>query len=686
MTVNQTQAMPPRRISGSSRPLPKALALGALLPWFPPALAGAQEGTGLSNLTLEQLSQIKIVTAARREQVVERVPAAVGVVTHDDIQRSGATSIPEALRNVPGLNVAQINSSTWGIGARGFPWQYAPRMLVLMDGRSVYTPAFGGVFWDVQDYLLEDLDRMEVVLGPGSTVWGANAMNGVINVISKSARDTQGTLVSAGGGSEKTALAGAREGFKLGDEVYGRVYAKYNYTDPTRLPGGASAEDAFQSGQAGFRLDGYRTERTHWTLQGDAYGGWEQSRLTLPDLTAPPSYSAYHDRASRMDGANVLGRWEQTLSEASALTLQAYYDYASRDTSLVRFDAQTADLEARHTLSLWERNKLDVGIDYRLVADRFEKRFFNTAPAKATTHLVSGFVQDELWLVKDALSLTAGLKLEQNSYTGVEPQPGARFFWQPHQAHALWAGYSRPVRLPSRLEEDGVIDVRTYPPGVFDPLLPGVFRVRGSHDIEAETLDAYEAGWRWQAGSRVSFETRGFYYDYARLLMISPTATYAQTDPVPAAVLEGRYNNGLSGRSYGGEVSVSVLPLERWRLRASYSYVEIHLRTSLADPVDFVGDERTTPNHTVALTSSVSLNRHWDLDLALRYVDEIGYYSIPAYFELDARLAWHPTKHWEVALVGQNLLQAHHPEYRPALTGTPTEIERGVYAKATWRF
>ncbi|MCX6903276.1 MAG: TonB-dependent receptor plug domain-containing protein, partial [Verrucomicrobia bacterium] len=254
--------------------------------------ATAKEPATLANLSFEQLSQIQVITASKREQTVENVPAAVDVVTQNDIQRSGATSIPEALRNVPGLNVAQINSSTWAIGARGFPWQYAPRLLVLMDGRSVYTPTFGGVNWDVQDYLLEDLDRIEVVLGPGSTVWGA-----------------QGTLVSAGGGSEKLAMAGAREGFKLSDEVFGRVYGKYKYDNATLLHDGSSADDAFQFGQAGYRLDGYPGEHGHWTLQGDAYGGWEQSHLNLPDVAAPPAYATAHNQADRVSGANMLGRW-----------------------------------------------------------------------------------------------------------------------------------------------------------------------------------------------------------------------------------------------------------------------------------------------------------------------------------------------------------------------------------------
>ena len=648
--------------------------------------ATAKEPGTLANLSFEQLSQIKVITASKREQTVENVPAAVDVVTQDDIQRSGATSIPEALRNVPGLNVAQINSSTWAIGARGFPWQYAPRLLVLMDGRSVYTPAFGGVYWDAQDYLLEDLDRIEVVLGPGSTVWGANAMNGVINVISKSARETQGTLVSAGGGSEKLAMAGAREGFKLSDDIFGRVYGRYKYDNATLLHDGSSAEDAFQFGQAGYRLDGYPGDQGHWTLQGDTYGGWEQSHLNLPDAAAPPAYATADDQAGRVSGANMLGRWEQTFSESSTLAVQAYYDYASRDTSLMRIDVQTMDLEARHTLTSWDRNKLDLGMDGRLVMDKWGDRFFDASPAQTTTHLISGFIQDELWVMKDVLSLTAGLKLEQNSYTGVEPQPGARCLWHPHEAHTLWAGYSRAVRLPSRLEEDVVSDARVYPPGVLAPALPGVIRALGSHSIKAETLDAYEAGWRWQMERRASLEVRGFYYNYDRLLMLGAGTPYLQATPVPAAIVPASYDNGLAGTSYGGEVIASYLPVDCWRLRLSYSYVKILLHASQPDPFDYVSDEYTTPRNTVALSSSLNLGRRWDLDTALRYVDKVNYYSIPGYFELDARLVWRPRDHWELAIVGQSLLHAQHPEYRPSLVGLPTEIERSVYAKLTWNF
>ncbi len=640
----------------------------------------------LANLSFEELSQIQVITVSKRPEPLADAPAAVRVVTGEDIQRSGATSLPEALRVVPGLNVAQINNSAWAIGARGFQWQYASKMLVMQDGRSLYSPMFGGVFWDQQDYLLEDIDRIEVVLGPGGSMWGANAVNGVINILTKSAKDTQGGLAYGGGGSEKLALAGGRYGWKLGDNTYGRVYLKYSATDDTRLATGDAGDDSLQIGQAGFRLDGELRERSQWTLQGDAYWGDEDYIVDQPSLTAPPTYVRRDANGTDVRGANVLGRWETTINPDSTVRLQVYYDFAQRSGAIADSRVNTVDFEAHHTWSGWARQQIDWGLGYRLVSDQTGDAWVTFSPRDFASQLVSGFVQDEVSLVPDKLELTGGVKLEHNDYTGFEPQPSVRLAWHPTPRHTVWAAWSRAVRTPTRLENHGQIDARVFPPGVFDASLPAVLRTLGSDAAVSERLDAWELGWRWQAGERLRVDLTGFCYQYDQLILVGSESPHVQVTPVTAVVLPGPYANGLNGESYGGEMAIQWRPLDDWLFRAAYSYVNIQLHAYQTDPFQYELDELATPQHTVGLMSRVNLTRSLDWDMVFRYVDRVPYYSIPDYFELDARLAWRPRSNVELALVGQNLLHAEHPEYRPAAVGRGAEIERGVYGKLTWRF
>lgn len=650
------------------------------------AAVPVDQSPALASLSFEQLSQIQVITVSKRAASLVDTPAVVRVITSEDIQRSGATSIPEALRDVPGLNVAQINNSAWAIGARGFPWQYASKMLVMIDGRSVYSPMFGGVFWDQQDYLLEDLDRIEVVLGPGSSIWGANAVNGVINILTKSAKDTQGGLVYAGGGNEKLALTGGRYGWKLGEDVYARVYLKYSALDDTRLITGGATGDSLQMGQGGFRLDGELNELAKWTLQGDGYRGHEKYLVDLPNLNAPPTYLSHDDRGTDVSGANVLGRWETTFSDDSILHLQAYYDYAQRESALINSRVQMVDFEAHHTWSGWERQKIDWGLGYRMVSDQTEDAWVTFSPQDSLTHLFSVFVQDEWSVVPDKLTLTAGLKVEHNDYTGFEPQPSARLSWRPVASQTVWGAWSRAVRTPTRVESFGQVDARVFPPGVLDATRPAVLRVGGNDTLRSEQLDAWELGWRWQASERLSFDLSVFYNQYNKLMLIGSQPPYVQPAPGPAVIIPSPYGNGLRGEAYGGEIAAQWQPLDHWQLRASYSGVSLQLHAYQPDPIQYEQDEKTTPHHTVGLQSRVNLTRNLDWDMAFRYVDSVPYYQIPGYCELDARLAWRLRPNLELSLTGQNLLQAKHLEYKPSLVGQGSVIPMGVYAKITWKF
>ena len=667
----------------------------ALLAMFPssPAQAGGGTNTApaeVAEMNLAQLAQVKIVSASKREELLTEVPAAVRVVTSEDIARAGATSIPEALRNVPGLDVAQINGGDWAIGARGFQSQFSSKLLVLIDGRSVYTPVYGGVNWTIQDYFLNDIDRIEVVLGPGGAIWGANAVNGVVNVISKSAKDTQGGLAYGGGGNNKLGFAGGRYGWQVGEDTYARVFAKVTAVDGTALPDGRSAGDRGQTVQTGFRMDGELHASTAWTLQGDAAFNHTGYNVALPDLAAPPAYFTENDSDILSYNANVLGRLETAYGPDSTLRLQAYYDFVKRTWALTDTESHTADLELHHTWSGWKRQQIDSGLGYRFVDTLAGTTPFVNFPGQFTSHLFSGFVQDEISLREDVLSLTAGVKLEYADDTGrsrLEPQPSIRLTWHPARQHTVWAAWSLAIRTPSEVELNSSGDVALYPPpSPFSTTLPTAIRLMGNPNVNSEQLRAYELGWRWELAQKFSLDTSLFYYDYDQLISYGMDSPQLQTTPVMGVIVPAPAQNGVNGRSYGGEVAAQWQPFECWQLRASYSYLEILLHAYKPDPFDFAGDDYTSPHQTVSVSSAWRVTRTVDFDTTLRYVDAVKYYSIPGYVELDARLAWRPNPNWEFALVGQNLLHDQHTEYKPALVGRTTAIERGVYAKVTWKF
>jgi len=655
--------------------------------------AGALTASGTAGLTpeelaqldLAQLAQVNIVSVDKRAEPLADAAAAVRVVSSEDIARSGATSIPEALRNVPGLNVAQINGPTWAIGARGFQSEYAAKLLVMEDGVSVYTPLFSGVFWDQQNYFLPDIDQMEVVLGPGGSIWGANAMNGVINVITKSARDTQGGLLYAGSGNEKQALAGARYGWQVDTNTFARIYAKYNYNDPTRAAnGGGDAYDATSIGQAGFRLDGYPQEGTQWTLKGDFRLADNQYRADLPDLNAPPSYVSTQLSVSHVSGAQVMGRWQRDLTADSHFQLQAYYDYSQRKNVGIDATAHTADLELHHTWTGWQRQVIDWGLDGRMAFLATGTAWPVFDPNHEVVGLGSGFLQDEIELWPERLFLTGGVKLEGHSNSEFLPEPNVRLTWHPAANQTIWAAWSRALRSPSEIELNSAVPVKIYPPGTFNPTLPTLVEFTGNRDVRSEHLSAWEIGWRWEANSQLSFDVDGYFYHYDNLIMATFGTPYAVGSTY---MVQPAYTvNGVSGDEYGGEAALTWRPCASWFATASYSIRRGKLSTPLPDPLGYGKDSETAPQQNVSLVSGLKFCRELELSGALRYLDNVTYYHVPAYLELDAQLTWRPNDRWEVALVGQNLLHDHHAEYKASLVDQSAEIERGVYAKVTWKF
>ncbi len=640
--------------------LDSALAVAACLtlasagPAYPALPPDQDPSTKLKGLSLEQLMEIDVTSVSRRSEPVSGAAAAITVITGEDLRRSGANNLPDALRITAGLEVAQSNGNTWAISARGFNTTAANKLLVLIDGRSIYTPLFSGVFWDVQDLLLEDVDRIEVIRGPGATLWGANAVNGVINILTRSAQDTQGTLVSAGGGTEEGGFASFRHGGKVGEGTAYRAYGKYSYHDALALANGDSARDPLRRGQAGFRLDRSDRGSGGLTLQGNAYHGLAGQRVVVRDDTV-------------LDGADLLGRWTHTYAENSGSDFQVYYDYTHRQIpQWFEEHRHTLDLDYQHRQPLAARQDLVWGAGYRVTHDQVG----NSAgvaflPDSVTESLFSAFVQDEIALAHH-LRLTVGTKLEHNRWTGFELQPSVRFAWVPDDRRTLWGAISRAVRTPTRYDEDIVF----YTAG--NPIL------EGSSDFRSEALLAYEVGYRVQPRTGLSFDLATFYNVYDDLRSYEPAA--------PPAVFPYHFANELRGETWGFEGRASWQAASWWRLHAGYVYFDKSLRL---DPGSFDptggGLEGNDPRSRAVLRSLMDLPRGFELDGTLRYVGRLPSPAVPAYTELDLRLGWQVSDRLELSLVGQNLLHARHPEFGPP-SPLREEVQRGAYGKATWRF
>lgn len=639
-------------------------------------------------LSIEELVNIEAYSASKKSTKVSNTAAAIYVITQEDIRRSGATSIPEILRMVPGVNVAKINGSQWAISARGFNGIFGDKLLVLMDGRSIYTPFFGGVFWDVQDTLLEDIERIEVIRGPGATLWGANATNGVINIITKSASDTQGALVYGGGGSYEQGFGGARYGDKIGktDGTDIRVYTKYFNRGPNELMDGQDAHDEWEQLRGGFRTDTELTEQDLLTVQGDAYyneSGWDLIERSLDGTTQGDP------RTRRHSGGNILARWTRELSETSDLQIQTYYDRIDRDDYVLGQRRDLFDIEAQHRFSPFDGHDLIYGGGYRFYRDEIDNSFgVSVDPDSRKIDLYTAFVQDEITLIEEQLYLIAGVKLEDNAHSGFEVMPSARLLAIPDPNHTFWGAVSRAVRSPSRFNHDGRVLLDSF----IDPEtgLTTVVAGLGNRDYDGENVIAYELGYRTQVADWLSIDIALFYNDYDDLESFEPGEPGLVTDSMGRPYIEVPLNidNLLEGETYGPEVTLDVRPLQDWRLVCSYSYLKMNLsrKSGSMDEVFLAGEDQS-PEHQLHIRSLLNLPYDLEFDAAFRYISDVDTFDVDSYEELDLRLGWHATKNLELAVVGQNLLDDSHVEYVSNLVDTErTGMVRGVYGKATWTY
>ncbi|HKH49984.1 MAG TPA: TonB-dependent receptor plug domain-containing protein [Thermoanaerobaculia bacterium] len=645
----------------TSHPLPRILraALLAALCAAPPlrAQANAQEdlvaAQSLKTLSIEELMQIDVTSVSRRSEPFFEAAAAVAVITADELRRSGVTSLPEALRLVNSLHVARQTQSAWAISARGFNSAAANKLLVLIDGRSVYTPLFSGVFWDVQDVLLEDVDRIEVVRGPGATIWGANAVNGVINVITKPASETQGGLAVAGAGNEERGFAAARWGGTLGERGNYRAYGKYASRGAMEFLDGSEAIDDMWLGQGGFRSDWKTAGGDGLTLQADAYTG----RVGEPLVGD-----------SNRDGGNLLGRWSRRSSERSGFELQVYLDRTHRSIpALFEEHRETGDVDFQQDLRLGTRQELIWGLGYRHTRDSVRNsRVIEFLPDHRAQDLLSAFVQDEVSFLDDRLRVTLGTKVEHNDSTGFEVQPNVRFSLGLGERRMLWGAVSRAVRTPTQFDEDLVFHVRQ---------LPSVIAFLGSRDFESEKLVAYELGHRMRLGSGLILDNAMFYNVYDDLRSF---------DPAPTGAFPFTFGNRTNAETWGLETRINWEPAPWWHWHFAYAWLDGRY---FLDPGSRGTAQRegNDPEHRIQVRSFVDLPGGVELDAWLRYVDRLPAPEVPSYLDLDLHLGWHPLSSLELALIGRNLLHSSHEEFGPA--GPNREVvERSLYGRATWSF
>ncbi|MCA1649313.1 MAG: TonB-dependent receptor [Acidobacteria bacterium] len=631
-------------------------AIGAALPAFAqqplaqqPVTVSAQD---LKRLSIEELAELDVTSVSRRVERLSDTAAAVSVVLQDDIRRTGVTTLAEAMRLADAVDVARFDGRTWAISARGFNISTANKLLVLIDGRTVYSPLFAGTFWDVHDTIMADVDRIEVIRGPGGTIWGANAVNGVVNVITKDASSTRGSVVLVSGGTEEHVTASARYGDRLGSAGSYRVYGKYRQRDANRFASGASADDSLQLGLGGFRMDSGDQGDVSWTVQGDLYKGTE----------------ALFDRDDTdVSGGSLLGRWTRRFSARSEFRAQVYYDRTFRMVPRQFEETRdTLDIDTHHRLRLARRHDIVVGAGFRVTeGDDLGIAGFAFVPQKRTAKLFSVFAQDEVVVRPDRLFLTVGSKFERNDFTGLEVQPTVRIRWNAHRTSTVWGSVSRAVRLPTRVDTDLRIFQNNR------------LILSGSEAFESESAIAYEGGYRLRPHARASLDLAAFVNRYDRI----------RSQEFPSRLgLVIELGNTLNAKTSGVELGGAFQAAANWRVHGSYAYLHKSITMDAGSrDLSKGASEGNDPSHLFSMRSYLDLPRGVALDATFRYVARRPDPVVPAYGELDLRLGWAARPGWELSLIGQNLLHDRHPEF-----GAPTplryEFERGVFARSIWRF
>jgi iron complex outermembrane receptor protein len=650
----------------------------------PALLAQNLDADEILGLGIEALMNIEIVSASKYRQPLSDAASAVFVITQEDIRRSGAANIPEALRLAPGLQVARLDASRYAITARGFNGRFANKLLVLMDGRSIYTPTFSGVYWENLGPIVNEVERIEVIRGPGASVWGANAVNGVINIITKNAKDTLGSQIQVRAGNDKQPIATARYGLTLGDKAALRLTGRFARYDESVTKDGRRATDDGQLGGGNFRLDWQPTAADNVQLQGGFSRGEFGQDLVIPDVRPP--YSRAVNTDARNTTAHFLTRWDHLLSSSSQVGVQFSYQRDDVEDVFLARNRDTLNVDFQHTLDMGPAHRLIWGLGYRYSEDHFTNSpLAHFVPDDRADHLVNLFIQDERLFFEDQLRFTLGSKFEYNSYTGIEIQPSVRLLWTPDARQRLWGAVSRAARTPSRVEDSIRLDNLVIPPNPLTPL-PLVGVLTGNRGLDAEEVWAFEAGYRNWLGEHLSFDVATFYNRYNELIGYELGAVrLGQRDNIPVLIQPLNFVNidGVA-TSYGLELAADWRVREGWRLQLAYGFIEDDLNDTFS----------TSPRHNVSLRSAFDLSARLELDVWLRYMDDVLIVTsrpnlnsaVDDYFALDLRLGWRASSDLELSIGAQNLLDNRHQESIQEFAGVPIEIERSLYGEVRWSF
>jgi iron complex outermembrane recepter protein len=678
---------PPKSFLRPATPLRAFVALVSFLLILASPAGAEQKAVDLANQSLEDLMNVKVVSVSRTEEKMSRTAAAIFVITQEDIRRSGATNIPDLLRMVPGMDVGQIDANTWAIGARGFNERFGNELFVMVDGRSIYTPSFGGVYWEALDIPLEDIERIEVIRGPGGSIWGTNAVNGVINIITKKASETKGAVVTAGGGNIDQGFGLAQFGGAVGKSTDYRVFTKYFNQDHLPAPAGGDGGDGWHSLRAGFRADTTLSPRDSLTFQGDLYSmRIGNAAFTFPSVTTPAPVPT--DLLVNMAGGYIQGVWSRAISARSGTTLQISYDrYKRNDT--VGDDRGTLNLDFSHHFEWGERNAFVWGVNFLDSDAQSRGTFFASfIPADLNLRVYGAFIQDEIAISPDQLYLTVGAKLEHNHYTGFNLMPSARIAWTPTPKQTLWAAVSDAVRSPAEIDTNFRANLAGfYVPGDPTPFLVAYI---GNPNVQDESLIAYEFGYRRVIGKQFSIDFSSYYNDYNHQDTTEPAPEFFEPTPAPAhIVIPVTYENLMYGETQGIEVFGTWKVTNHWTLNPGYAFEEIHmhLRPTSQDTTSVAAAEGASPHHSAELRSRVDLPHGLTWDSSAYFVDRLTDPAEPSYTRLDSQLSWRFGEGGSISLVGQNLLKSVHQEFADSTNSARTNLmKRSAYVKFTWKF
>ncbi len=633
-------------------------------------------------MSLAEVMDLPIETSSKKMKKQFNESASTYVITQEDISRSGVTSLPEALRLAPGVHVARISANQWAISIHGFNERFSNKLLVLIDGRSVYSPLFSGVYWDAQDVRLENVKRIEVVRGSGTALWGSNAVNGVINVITYSAKETQGVEATAGYGTEEQGFGSLRYGGALGEKTHYRIHGKgYN-----RDEGGAfnqhPANDHSLMSSGGFRIDTDFTKNHSLMFAGDAYAGEMGQAGYVRTLNNPPNYSELINDNVRLNGENVLARWTNQEEDRKNWALQAYFDHTSRQDSVLGNQAvSVTDLDFQRHFGWLSNHEIGWGLQYRYVNNELDPGILvSLNPTKRNTRLFSGFLSDEISLFQDQFKFNLASRFEHNDFTGFEIQPTARMTWLVNERNTLWGAVSRSVKVPSISDQNSTIQ-----PGIRNVGIPLVINIAGNNGFSSERLISYELGYRVQPSHEIQLDIATFFNDYDQLRTFEQKDVFFLPNP-SRLIFPYEFDNKMRGHTYGLDLSAKWYINSWWHIDAGYSYAKtvLHLKNGSTDTVSLsVPVFANAPEQMASLRSAWDVRENWNIDLWMRYVDKLQSTYVNAYVTMDARLAWKASRNIELSLVGQNLLDNQQLQFfqDTATQLYSSEVQRGVYFK-----